>query len=87
MALSDRNECPLSCRRSGAKRKCCAQGEFFGFWTWCRHFVLIPASNQLVPMLEDRTPRSVGFFLYYPSRRQMPAGLQPLILDLKSHIR
>ncbi len=43
------------------------------------------ASKRLVPLLEDWTPRSVGFFLYYPSRRQMPAALQALINALKSH--
>jgi DNA-binding transcriptional LysR family regulator len=45
------------------------------------------ASNRLVPLLEDWTPRSVGFFLYYPSRRQMPAALQAFINELKSHAR
>ncbi len=44
------------------------------------------ASKRLVPLLEDWTPRSVGFFLYYPSRRQMPAALQALINALKSHV-
>jgi DNA-binding transcriptional LysR family regulator len=41
------------------------------------------ASKRLVPLLEDWTPRSVGFFLYYPSRRQMPAALQAFINVLK----
>jgi DNA-binding transcriptional LysR family regulator len=43
------------------------------------------ASQRLVPLLEDWAPRSVGFFLYYPGRRQMPAALQALITELKSH--
>src|SRR5215467_834125 len=37
------------------------------------------ASKQLIPLLQDWAPRSVGFFLYYPSRRQMPAALRALI--------
>jgi DNA-binding transcriptional LysR family regulator len=45
------------------------------------------ASKRLVSLLEDWTPRSVGFFLYYPSRRQMPAALQAFINVLKAHSR
>jgi DNA-binding transcriptional LysR family regulator len=44
-------------------------------------------SKRLVPLLQDWTPRSVGFFLYYPSRRQMPAALQAFIDALKTHAR
>lgn len=45
------------------------------------------ASKQLVRLLEDWTPRSVGFFLYYPSRRQMPAALQAFIDVVKARAR
>jgi DNA-binding transcriptional LysR family regulator len=45
------------------------------------------ARKQLVPLLQDWTPRSVGFFLYYPSRRQMPTALQVFVDFLKSHSR
>jgi DNA-binding transcriptional LysR family regulator len=45
------------------------------------------AGKRLVPLLEDWTPRSVGFFLYYPSRRQMPAALQAFIDVLKTQKR
>jgi DNA-binding transcriptional LysR family regulator len=45
------------------------------------------ASKRLVPLLEDWAPRSVGFFLYYPSRRQMPAALQAFINVLKAQSR
>jgi DNA-binding transcriptional LysR family regulator len=45
------------------------------------------ASKRLVPLLEDWTPRSVGFFLYYPSRRQMSAALQAFIDALKTQAR
>jgi DNA-binding transcriptional LysR family regulator len=42
------------------------------------------ANKSLVAVLEDWRPRSVGFYLYYPSRRQMPAALQALIDTLKA---
>jgi len=42
------------------------------------------ATKRLVPLLEDWAPRSVGFFLYYPSRRQMPAALQVFIDAIKA---
>jgi DNA-binding transcriptional LysR family regulator len=45
------------------------------------------ASKQLIPLLEDWMPRSVGFFLYYPSRRQMPAALRAFIGFVKAHSR
>jgi len=45
------------------------------------------ADRRLVPLLEDWTPRSVGFYLYYPSRRQMPAALQAFVDVLKSRAR
>jgi DNA-binding transcriptional LysR family regulator len=44
-------------------------------------------SNQLVPLLENWAPRSVGFFLYYPSRRQLPAALQAFIQMVKAPSR
>jgi DNA-binding transcriptional LysR family regulator len=44
------------------------------------------ANGSLVAVLEDWRPRSVGFYLYYPSRRQMPAALQALIDTLKAEV-
>jgi DNA-binding transcriptional LysR family regulator len=44
------------------------------------------ATKTLVAVLEEWRPRSVGFYLYYPSRRQMPAALQALISTLKAEI-
>jgi DNA-binding transcriptional LysR family regulator len=44
------------------------------------------AAKTLAPLLEDWRPRSVGFYLYYPSRRQMPAALRALIATLKAEI-
>ena len=41
------------------------------------------AHKDLVTLLDDWTPRSVGFFLYYSSRRQMPAALRAFIDLLK----
>jgi len=40
--------------------------------------------GQLIPLLEDWAPRSVGFFLYYPSRRQTPAALQAFVDFLRA---
>jgi DNA-binding transcriptional LysR family regulator len=42
------------------------------------------AGKKLVPLLEEWAPRSVGFYLYYPSRRQMPAALQAFIETVKA---
>ena len=44
------------------------------------------AARTLVAVLEEWRPRSVGFYLYYPSRRQMPAALQALIDTLKAQV-
>lgn len=35
--------------------------------------------GDLVPLLEEFSPRFPGFFLYYPSRRDMPARLRALL--------
>jgi DNA-binding transcriptional LysR family regulator len=37
------------------------------------------ADGRLVRLLEDWMPRPANFFLYYPTRRQVPATLQALI--------
>jgi DNA-binding transcriptional LysR family regulator len=42
-------------------------------------------SGRLVPLLEDWRTRSATLFLYYPSRRQVPAALQALIEFLRQH--
>jgi DNA-binding transcriptional LysR family regulator len=42
-------------------------------------------SKKLIPLLEDWAPPSVGFFLYYPSRRQIPAPLQAFIDFVRAH--
>jgi len=41
------------------------------------------ASGALVRVLEDWCPPFPGFFLYYPSRRQLPAALSALIETLR----
>jgi DNA-binding transcriptional LysR family regulator len=41
------------------------------------------ASGALVRVLEDCCPPFPGFFLYYPSRRQLPAALSALIETLR----
>ena len=43
--------------------------------------------RRLVPLLADWMPRSVGFFLYYPSRRQMPAALHAFVDFLRKETR
>jgi DNA-binding transcriptional LysR family regulator len=45
------------------------------------------ARKRLVPLLGDWMPRSVGFYLYYPSRRQIPAALKAFIGFMKAHAR
>jgi DNA-binding transcriptional LysR family regulator len=41
-------------------------------------------SGQLVRVLEDWSPSFGGFFLYYPSHRQVPAALRALIDMIRS---
>jgi DNA-binding transcriptional LysR family regulator len=41
------------------------------------------ASGELVRVLEDWCPRFPGFFLYYPSQRQLPAALSALVETLR----
>jgi DNA-binding transcriptional LysR family regulator len=43
--------------------------------------------KRLVPLLQDWAPRSVGFYLYYPSRRQVPAALRAFVDFIKTHAR
>ena len=44
-------------------------------------------AGRLVPLLEDWQPRSAAIFLYYPSRRQVPAPLQAFIEFLRKNLR
>ncbi|MBE9607074.1 LysR family transcriptional regulator [Acetobacteraceae bacterium H6797] len=41
------------------------------------------AAGQLVPVLEDWCPELPGWFLYYPSRRQMPSALRSFLKFLR----
>jgi DNA-binding transcriptional LysR family regulator len=41
------------------------------------------ASGALVRVLEDWSPPFPGFFLYYPSQRQLPAALSAVIETLR----
>ncbi len=43
------------------------------------------AQGTLLRVLDDWTPPFPGFFLYYPSRRQMPAALAAFIAALRRH--
>lgn len=42
------------------------------------------SNGALIAILKDWSPKSVGFYLYYPSRRQIPAALQAFIAFVKS---
>jgi DNA-binding transcriptional LysR family regulator len=42
------------------------------------------AEGRLVALLEDWRPRSVGFYLYYSSRRQVPEALKAFIAFLRA---
>lgn len=42
------------------------------------------AEGRLVSVLEDWCPHYPGFYLYYPSRRQLPAGLKAFIEFVKA---
>jgi DNA-binding transcriptional LysR family regulator len=42
-------------------------------------------SGQLIRVLEEWSPSFEGFFLYYPSRRQVPAALRALIDMIRTH--
>jgi DNA-binding transcriptional LysR family regulator len=44
-------------------------------------------AGRLVPLLEDWRPRSAAIYLYYPSRRQVPAALQAFIKFLRENLR
>jgi DNA-binding transcriptional LysR family regulator len=43
--------------------------------------------GRLVPLLEDWQTRAATLFLYYPSRRQVPAPLQAFIEFLRANVR
>ena len=45
------------------------------------------AAKRLVPLLEDWQFRRPGLFLYYPSRRQIPAPLRAFITFLRKNVR
>ena len=44
-------------------------------------------AGRLVPLLEDWRAGSAAFFLYYPSRRQIPLPLQAFIQFLRENLR
>jgi DNA-binding transcriptional LysR family regulator len=48
-------------------------------YTLCEFVEPEVRAGRLVRLLEDWTPRVPGFYLYYPSRRQIPAPLQAFI--------
>jgi len=44
-------------------------------------------AGRLVPLLEDWRMGSAAFFLYYPSRRQVPLALQAFTEFLRENLR
>lgn len=56
--------------------------------TYGTHAALAPwiATGQLCQVLEDWTTIGEGYYIYYPSRRQVPAGLR-LLIDTICEIR
>jgi DNA-binding transcriptional LysR family regulator len=44
------------------------------------------ATGQLVPVLEEWLPPFEGFYLYYPSRMQLPPKLRVFIEHLRAHL-
>jgi DNA-binding transcriptional LysR family regulator len=59
-------------------------GVAYTLWDFVERHV---KEGQLVRLLEDWTPRLPGFFLYYPSRRQVPAPLEAFIEFLRKERR
>ncbi|MEQ1406092.1 LysR family transcriptional regulator [Neorhizobium sp. Rsf11] len=59
---------------------CAGGGITFGMEDTFKPYV---ESGQLVPLLQDYCPPFAGFFLYYPSRRNLPPKLRALIDHIK----
>lgn len=54
-------------------------------YTYARYAAPGLASGRLVKVLEDWTPPAAGLFLYYPSRKLMPAGLRAFVEMLRDN--
>ncbi|MDK4717924.1 LysR family transcriptional regulator [Rhizobium sp. CNPSo 3968] len=59
---------------------CAGGGITFGMEDTFKPYV---ASGQLVPLLQDYCPPFAGFFLYYPSRRNLAPKLRALVDHVK----
>lgn len=59
---------------------CAGGGITFGMEDTFKPYV---ESGQLVPLLQDYCPSFAGFFLYYPSRRNLPPKLRALVDHVK----
>lgn len=59
---------------------CAGGGITFGMEDTFKRYV---ASGQLVPLLQDYCPPFAGFFLYYPSRRDLAPKLRALVDHVK----
>lgn len=52
-------------------------------YTFEDHVAPLIAEGRLVSLLEDWMPRFPGFYLYYPTRRHVPAALQAFIAFIR----
>jgi DNA-binding transcriptional LysR family regulator len=52
-------------------------------YTYARYAAPALAEGRLEKVLEDWTPPAAGLFLYYPSRKLMPAGLRAFVEMLR----
>jgi DNA-binding transcriptional LysR family regulator len=60
-------------------------GLLYTSWNYVKDAI---ADGRLVPLLEDWQPAEAdGFFLYYPSRRHVPAPLQALVNFLRDSLK
>jgi DNA-binding transcriptional LysR family regulator len=57
------------------------------FYTASGYVAADVAAGRLVPLLEDWYPAPVQIFLYYPSRRQVPAPLQAFIAFVRKNLK
>lgn len=83
-ALEIKAEGPLAFNDPGAMLDAAREGLGIAYVIEEQALPLI-AEGRLVRLLEDWSPSFPGYFLYYPSRRQMPPTLSAFIAALRQH--
>lgn len=53
-------------------------------YVYAQYAAVPVAAGRLVTVLDDWCPEIPGFYLYYPSRKLMPAGLKAIVELLRS---